>query len=375
MDEQLLSSEELRELTKGLSEFENNQMTREEIDTLGEIGNISIGTSATTLYSLLRNKVTITTPRVFITSIQKLKEAHPIPFISVEVSYTKGLSGSNLMIIKEKDAKVIADLMMGGDGTNTEVELDDMRMSAVGEAMNQMMGSAATSLSTILKNDINISPPRLTKINLATDSLKGYFDELEDIVTISFRMEVGDFLKTEIMQLMPIPFAKNLVQQLHDQSTTLDQPDSDVESLKSDDEEEQKSVNVTQERNNMFKKEPEKNLQNKATNVTTNITVKPVQFHNFEEEPMPTGSSSLDLILDVPLEITVELGRTNKTIKEILEISPGTIVELDKMAGEPVDILVNGKLVAKGEVVVIDENFGVRITEILNSIDRVKSLQ
>lgn len=374
MDEQLLSSEEIRALTKGLLESEN-QITKEEIDTLGEIGNISIGTSATTLYSLLRNKVTITTPKVYITSIQKLKEAHPIPFISVEVSYTKGLSGSNLMIIKENDAKVIADLMMGGDGTNTDVELDDMRMSAVGEAMNQMMGSAATSLSTLLKKDINISPPRLTKINLATDSLKGYFDEFEDIVTISFKMEVGDFLKTEIMQLMQIPFAKNLVQQLHALSTASDQPDLEAESLKLNKEEEQKSVNIAQERTNMLKKEPEKNLQATATYATTNIQVKPVQFQQFDEEPMHTSGSSLDLILDVPLEVTVELGRTSKTIKEILDISPGTIVELDKMAGEPVDILVNGKLVAKGEVVVIDENFGVRITEILNSIDRVKSLQ
>ena len=374
MDEQLLSSEEIRALTKGLLESEN-QITKEEIDTLGEIGNISIGTSATTLYSLLRNKVTITTPKVYITSIQKLKEAHPIPFISVEVSYTKGLSGSNLMIIKENDAKVIADLMMGGDGTNTDVELDDMRMSAVGEAMNQMMGSAATSLSTLLKKDINISPPRLTKINLATDSLKGYFDEFEDIVTISFNMEVGDFLKTEIMQLMQIPFAKNLVQQLHALSTASDQPDLEAESLKLNKEEEQKSVNIAQERTNMLKKEPEKNLQATATNASTNVQVKPVQFQQFDEEPMHTSGSSLDLILDVPLEVTVELGRTSKTIKEILDISPGTIVELDKMAGEPVDILVNGKLVAKGEVVVIDENFGVRITEILNSIDRVKSLQ
>lgn len=369
MDEQLLSSEELRELTKDLSK--SYSITKEEIDTLGEIGNISIGTSATTLYSLLRNKVIITTPKVFITNVQELKEAHPVPFICVEVFYTKGLNGSNIMIIKEKDAKAIADLMLGGDGTNTDTELDDMKMSAVGEAMNQMMGSAATSLSTMLKKEINISPPRLTKINLATDSLKVYFDELEDIVNISFTMEVGDFLKTEIMQLMPIPFAKNLVQQLHALSTTSNEPASNSENIKSNEEAEQKPAHITQERSDMLKKEPEKKQQD----IETKITVKPVQFHTFKEESMPTGSSSLDLILDVPLEVTVELGRTNKTIKEILEISPGTIVELDKMAGEPVDILVNGKQVAKGEVVVIDENFGVRITEILNSIDRVKSLQ
>jgi len=114
MDEQLLSSEEIQELTQGVSE--SNKITKEEIDALGEIGNISIGTSATTLYSLLRNKVVITTPKVSITNMRKLKEIHPIPFICVEVPYTKGLTGSNLMIIKEDDAKIIANLMMGGDG-------------------------------------------------------------------------------------------------------------------------------------------------------------------------------------------------------------------------------------------------------------------
>jgi len=380
MDEQFLSSEELRELTKGFVEpEENDQMTSEEIDTLGEIGNISIGTSATTLYSLLRNKVTITTPRVYVTNINELKEAHPIPFISVEVSYTKGLSGSNIMIIKERDAKVIADLMMGGDGTNVDVELDDIRMSAVGEAMNQMMGSAATSLSTMLKKEINISPPRLTKINLATDSLKGYFNENEKIVNISFQMEVGDFLRSEIMQLMPIPFAKSLVRDLLSLSTGSYESVTSEEIAMPREEPKQAPVQMSQSLNqinqnqdSMIRKGPE-TYQDRGTQPS--VTVKPVQFQNFDEPQILQSSSSLDLILDVPLEITVELGRTSKTIKEILEISEGTIIELDKMSGEPMDILVNGKLVAKGEVVVIDENFGVRITEIINSIDRVKSLQ
>ncbi|WP_213974873.1 flagellar motor switch phosphatase FliY [Tepidanaerobacter acetatoxydans] len=375
MDNQLLSSEEIKELMNGAAE--NVQITREEMDALGEIGNISIGTSATTLYSLLRNKVVITTPRVYITNIKKLKEAYPIPFISIEVSYTKGLNGSTLMIMKEDDAKIIADLMMGGDGSNVNVELDDIRMSAVGEAMNQMMGSAATSLSIMLKKDINISPPCVTRINLATDSLKGYFDEDEAIVTISFKMEVGDFLKSEIMQLMPIPFAKSLVEQLYTLSLSETTTNTDGTNDKKINEEpkqmhsEQTPVqNITEQESvlTMPQKEPLRSAQN------AEVTVKPVEFHTFKEEPTTAQSSSLDLILDVPLEVTVELGRTEKTIKEILEISSGTIIELDKMAGEPADILVNGKLVAKGEVVVIDENFGVRITEIINSVDRVKSL-
>lgn len=315
MDNQLLSSEEIKELMNGAAE--NVQITREEMDALGEIGNISIGTSATTLYSLLRNKVVITTPRVYITNIKKLKEAYPIPFISIEVSYTKGLNGSTLMIMKEDDAKIIADLMMGGDGSNVNVELDDIRMSAVGEAMNQMMGSAATSLSIMLKKDINISPPCVTRINLATDSLKGYFDEDEAIVTISFKMEVGDFLKSEIMQLMPIPFAKSLVEQLYTLSLSETTTNTDGTNDKKINEEpkqmhsEQTPVqNITEQESvlTMPQKEPLRSAQN------AEVTVKPVEFHTFKEEPTTAQSSSLDLILDVPLEVTVELGRTEKTI-------------------------------------------------------------
>ncbi|MGI5858510.1 MAG: flagellar motor switch protein FliN, partial [Tepidanaerobacteraceae bacterium] len=178
--------------------------------------------------------------------------------------------------------------------------------------------------------------------------------------------------KSEIMQLMPIPFAKTLVEQLFALSTA-DKSDTDMDNVKSDEIPETHIDQIPEQKTavSMAEKEPEKT----TLDTNTKITVNPVEFHEFQEEPISTQTSSLELILDVPLEVTVELGRTNKTIKEILEISPGTIVELDKMAGEPVDILVNGKLVAKGEVVVIDENFGVRITEIINSIDRVKSLQ
>jgi len=387
MNDHFLSPEEIKELINDPNGADKNiQITKEEIDALGEIGNISIGTSATTLYSLLKNKVVITTPKVSITTIKKLKEAYPIPFISVEVSYTKGINGSTLMIMKEEDAKIIADLMMGGDGRKVDdLELYDIRMSAVGEAMNQMMGSAATSLSIMLKKDISISPPTLTRVDLAADSLKGYFDENEDIVDISFTMEVGDFLKSEIMQLMPITFAKRLAAELYSLSMGETVPEESPAS--GEDTDTDLTANSTYN-NEPPKKEPQPNKpikqevpqkskaeEHSANTQNQNVTVKPVEFHPLQEEAVFSPPSSLDLILDVPLEVTVELGRTEKTVKEILEISSGTIIELDKMAGEPADILVNGKLIAKGEVVVIDENFGVRITEIINSVDRVKSLQ
>jgi len=371
MDEQLLSPEEIRELTKTVQNDDDLSITQEERDALGEIGNISMGTSATTLYSLLRNKVVITTPRVHITNIQELKATYPIPFISIEVSYTEGLHGSNLMIIKEDDAKMIADLMMGGDGTNLEAELDDVRMSAVGEAMNQMMGSAATSLSTMLNKDINISPPSLNKINLATDSLEAHFSDDEDIVNISFRMEVGDFFKSEIMQLMPIPFAKTLVKELY----SLSSPSEEVAAAEAVEEDNYQDVPKVSASSQMEPASSQQMIHSMPLEKPQKVTVNPVEFPTFDAEPVSNKGHSIDLIMDVPLEITVELGRTIKTIKEILDFAPGTIVELDKISGEPVDILVNGKFIAKGEVVVIDENFGVRITDIINSADRVKNLQ
>lgn len=365
MDENILSDDEIRELIRSEDLLEN-VLTKEEKDALGEIGNISIGTSATTLYSLLRNKVVITTPYVSITKMNELKKMYPVPFIAIEVSYTKGLNGSNIMIIEENDAKIIADLMMGGDGKNVGVELDDIRLSAVGEAMNQMMGSASTSLSTMLKKDINISPPKLSRINFATDSLEGYFKGNEAIVVISFNIQVGDLLDSKIFQLMPIPFAKTLVKYLYNLSL------NGGDGLEQAPEIEDKMASENMQNKTIPPREIEdKNIPERRKNVT----VSPVQFEKFQEEPVPPSNASLDLIMDVPLEVTVELGRTVKTIKEILDFSPGSIVELDKMAGEPVDILVNGKFVAKGEVVVIDENFGVRITEIINSIERVNRLQ
>ena len=105
------------------------------------------------------------------------------------------------------------------------------------------------------------------------------------------------------------------------------------------------------------------------------MPVQAAQFTPLATAPVQVNEANIGLILDVPLQVTVELGRTKKSIKDILELSNGSIVELDKLAGEPVDIHVNGKLLAKGEVVVIDENFGVRITDIVSPEERAARLQ
>lgn len=335
---------------------------------MGEVANISMGTAATTLSSLVGKRVEITTPRVTITTRNKLQTEYPLPYVVVNVRYTAGLAGENLLIIKKQDAAVIVDLMMGGDGSNPPEELNELHLSAVSEAMNQMMGSAATSMSTIFHQKVSISPPSLRLINLAEEQLDPAIEcGSEQLVQVVFQISIEDLLKSEMMQIIPLPFAKEMSLGLLGELRAKEPaPKEDVKAVS--------------------RPELETPVQPaaKASSHTAaarqevaagSVVVQPVEFAPFTASSPPKETGNLSLILDVPLQFTVELGRTQKTIKEILDLGPGAIVELDKLAGEPVDILVNGKPIAKGEVVVIDENYGVRITEILSSAERMSSLQ
>ena len=326
----------------------NEQITADECDTIGEIANISMGTAATTLFSLVNHKVDISTPVVSMAKWDDIVSQYERPCVFIRIAYTVGLDGSNLLVLKEQDVKVITDLMMGGDGTNTEVELGELHLSAISEAMNQMMGSAATSLSSMLEKTIDISPPEANLIDL-TDSL----DEKEidefltgDFIKISFKMEIGDLVDSTIMQLYPISFAKEMCESIKS-------------NMSKDLEEATPSAAPAPQ--------PQAQPQQAQPMMQQPVNVQQAQFQSFSGDFNPAifQKENIDLIMDVPLEVTVELGRTTKSIQEILDFAPGTIIELDKIAGEPIDILVNGKYVAKGEVVVIEESFGVRITEII----------
>ncbi|MDK2901233.1 MAG: flagellar motor switch protein FliN [Thermosediminibacterales bacterium] len=361
-EKDMLSQEEIDALLNNdidTNDVGANYVNEEEKDALGEIGNISMGASATTLYTILGKRVRITTPKVVTTTVKQLREDYPIPFVSVEVRYTHGIKGTNILIIKETDAKIIADLMMGGDGRNVDsVELDEIRFSAISEAMNQMMGAAATSMSTVFKTDINISPPTLKLINLSNEAEKiGAFNADEEIVRVSFKMEVENLIKSEIMQLIPVPFAKQMVRNL------MFKESEEISFQSKTEPQTEKKYQETGE------------VSDEGFNNSTSIPVKPVRFDNLQDRSASVSNNKIDLLMDIPLEVTVELGRTSKLIKDILKLGPGSIIELEKLAGEPVDILVNGKFIAKGEVVVIDENFGVRITEIIKPIERINNLQ
>lgn len=345
-------------------------LTPQEIDALGEIGNISMGTSATTLYTLLGHKVNITTPRVSVTTWDEMSKEYPLPYVGVGVEYTNGLIGSNLLIMKENDVKIITDLMMGGDGTNTDGELSDLHLSAISEAMNQMVGSSATSMSSLFDKRIDISPPKAFMMYF--NEGKNYMNQegSQKVVKVAFSMIIGNLIDSEIMQLLPFKFAKDLVENLLKASTPPPSPkiEKPPQMVKQDFgiQNESMSNPAPQANYNAYHEEPQYTAPRREP-----IDVHPAQFQQFDDNRIAAEKKNISLIMDVPLQVTVELGRTQKMIKDILEFSPGSIIELDKLAGEPVDILVNNKIIAKGEVVVIDESFGVRITDIINPSKRL----
>lgn len=360
----MLTQEEIDALLKG-DEISNSILTPEEVDALGEIGNISMGTSATTLFALLNHKVTITTPRVSVMTWDELVQEYPLPYVAVEVKFTQGFEGTNLLILKEDDVKTITDLMMGGDGSNISGEITDLHLSAIGEVMNQMIGSSSTSLSSIFNKSINISPPKAFLMKFK-DSNPLNYNFSDSVVRVAFRMVVEGILDSEIMQLVPVDFAKKMVKDLLNPVPNTSEKTTDKKEIS----DKSRIVDKSEGQNyNQKLKEFEDDKMGKD-----HIEVQPIQFEQFDSENGGTSKENINLIMDVPLEITVELGRTKRLIKDILEFGPGTVIELDRLAGEPVDVIVNGKFIAKGEVVVIDESFGVRITDIVSPGKRLKKV-
>lgn len=365
----------------------NERLSPEESDALGEIANISMGTAATTLSILVNNRVEITTPKLSYVTLDDLKEQNPAPCVFIYISYRTGLEGKNILVLKEHDVKVITDLMMGGDGTNTDAELTDLHLSAISEAMNQMMGSAATSMSSMINEKVDISPPSSTRVDLTNTMMEDGLHDMvgQTFVQVSFRMTIGDLVDSEIMQLYPFDFAKLIYTRFRStmeggmEETAASEPEPAPQpepvAAPVQQPEPMQAVPVSQMNPQMAPQQPMMGMQQPTMNGAMpmynmpmqNVPIQPAQFQNFAPSQNLDGIApeNIDLIMDVPLEVTVELGRTSKSIKEILDFSPGTIIELDKLAGEPIDVLVNGKFVAKGEVVVIEENFGIRVTEII----------
>ncbi len=392
-----------------------NELTDVEKDEIGEIANICMGTAATTLFSLVNRKVEISTPVVSYSSWNNISSEYERPCVFIRIAYTEGLDGNNILILKENDVKIITDLMMGGDGTNIEGELGELHLSAICEAMNQMMGSASTSLSSMLDRKIDISPPTADVVDMTSDIDEGSIDQFltGNFVKISFHMEIGDLVDSTIMQLYPVSFAKEMCEGvMHNMNLGQDggenKETADTSAPSASNAQTAQNMHQTQTSQQtanaqqmmggqmmngqpmmggqMMNGQPMMGGQMMNGQMMNGqqimggqtmmggypteqpVNVQPAQFSAFSGGTVGGyPAENIGLIMDVPLEVTVELGRTQKSISDILDFGPGKIIELNKIAGEPIDVLVNGKYVAKGEVVVIEESFGVRITEIVNA--------
>ncbi len=364
----------------------DEELNDAEKDAVGEISNISMGTAATTLFSLVNQKVSITTPVVTYATWDDLIKNYDRPCVFIQIYYKEGLDGNNILVLKESDVKIITDLMMGGDGTNTSGDLSELHLSAISEAMNQMMGSAATSISSMLEKKVDISPPSAELVDLqdvingsdVAEFLKGKF------VKVSFRMEIGNLINSELMQLYSFDFARDLYRKFI-KYTNVDEEEAESINNQQNAPQQTAQADAAGQQAGMQQMMgmpqmmggmpgmmgmPQMGMQGMMPQMMgmpqQEVNISPAQFQPFMMAGSPLlQTEHIDLLLDVPLEVTVELGRTSKSIKEILDFAPGTIIELSRLAGEPIDVLVNGKYVARGEVVVIEEAFGIRVTEII----------
>lgn len=358
------------------------ELTKEEIDAIGEVGNISLGSSSTALSTLLGKVVSINTPKVEALTFGGFqKKVSKKEKVLVQIEYTKGFNGLNILLIDKKDAVLIGDLMMGNDGSNPPEEFDDLYLSAVGEAMNQMMGTASTSLAGMFEKEIDINPPKVSLSSVEDLKEKtDFFINNPSFILVEFNLEIEGLINTSIYQIMTSQFVKKLTKEMYEMNAIDESPQPQP----------QPQPQIVPPQNNQWSQpqmqaqpQPQMQQYQQSQNIMgmgqqqqfNNVNVQPAQFSSFETGLNQALPSNIDMIMDIPLQVTVELGRTKMKIKEILDLGGGSIVELDRLAGEPVDIRVNGKMIAKGEVVVIDESFGVRITDIISKMERINNVQ
>lgn len=386
-----------------------------QLDAIGEIMNISMGSAATAVSELLNAKVWITTPKVSVVKASQLNYDRLEPAICVKIEYIKGLSGSNLMILKQDDVQLILNQLMGKPPViSPDFEFDELNISAVSEVMNQMMGASSTALSEFLGMGIDISTPTpyiLSEVNIA--DLQNY-EQTDMVAAINFDLTIDGVIKSEFISVLDIDLAATLADRMIGGATSPEpiatepapapapapQPVPQAEPVQQAATVQQAApvqqatpmpqVAPVQQATPMPQVAPvpqadmyaQQGYYGYPNPAMYGQPVQPVmqpqpavnyrnaqlaQFENFEAPLGSEQKENLQLLMDVPLQISVEIGSTKKKIKDILEFSQGTIIELERQAGAPVDVMVNGNLIARGDVVVIDDNFAVRITEIVKS--------
>ncbi len=379
-----------------------------QLDAIGEIMNISMGSAATAVSELLNAKVWITTPKVSVVEASQLNYDRLEPAICVKIEYIKGLSGSNLMILKQDDVQLILNQLMGKPPViSPDFEFDELNISAVSEVMNQMMGASSTALADFLGMSIDISTPTpyiLSEVNIA--DLQNY-EQTDMIAAINFDLTIDGVIKSEFISVLDIDLAATLADRVLGGAASAEAPAPEPQTTPAPTPAPspveqvapapspipqampaQQPVQPTapmptpQPMPDMYAQQGYYGYPGQPNPAMYAQPVQPMmqpqpavnyrnaqlaQFENFDAPLGTEQKENLQLLMDVPLQISVEIGSTRKKIKDILEFSQGTIIELERQAGAPVDVMVNGNLIARGDVVVIDDNFAVRITEIVKS--------
>ena len=393
-----------------------------EIDALGEMMNISLGASATAMSTLLGSTVHITTPKVKILTRDQFEFKKLEPAVGVEIAYVEGLEGSNIMMFSRNDVRIIVGTLLGEELSDDEFELDEINRSAICEVMNQMMGASATALSEFLKFTVNISTPVSFEITDAESFKNKYFPEATPMVVISFILEIEGKLKSEFLNIMPEKLAKRLLEPFEisleeaaeipvenkesgskaaEEAAPVPQPEPELQPVPAPQPEpepqpapapqpvytqmpagmaagistdmnpallqllnqmQQSQMQMMQMMQGMEKREEDEKTESREP-----ALIRPAIAPGLEASGIEKGeeSANQEMLMKVPLEISVEIGRTKKLVKDILEFTQGSLVVLDKMAGEQADLYVNGQCVARGDIVVVEDNFGIRITDIV----------
>ena len=420
-----------------------------EIDAIGEIMNISLGSSATAVSNMLDHRVDITTPSVSVVPIEEFTLGELEPAIGIEIKYVSGLEGSNIMLLKRHDVKTIVEILMGTEISDEEFEFNDLTISAVCEVMNQMMGAASTALSDFLGRSVNISTPQSFTLDDLDQFEREHFQYDSGMVVVAkFMLSIENVLKSEFVNVMSVDLARELIAgfgvDLSDgegkgaKSEEEVKPEPSTGGAKLSQEEIERlmsggapsapppassgSGKLSQEEierlmsggapsapppassgsGKLSQEEIEQLMSGMAPSAAQAapprqpepqqssarpyeaagqympappayageprvINTKPVQLPPLDvaDKIGQEQAQNLELIMSVPLEVSVEIGRTRRKVEDILTFSKGSLVVLAKLAGDQVDLFVNGLCVARGDVVVIDDNFGIRITEVL----------
>ncbi len=359
---------------------------------LVESGSVALTAGASTLSILLNKQVTITQPEVAVLSVSELGGVLKDPAVAIEVPCRFGAGFELLFILTQSDTAIITDLMMGGEGQPPSAVIDDLQLSAISEAINQMMGMAANAMSTTYGKKFEISPPQAQVVDHPDDlSLAESFED-GVAVALTYRLAIEGLVDSYLLQIFSGTGAETLAAQiLGGGSEPPQQAEKKVQPAPPAPAANQPQSTTAAPQPVAQAPAPVAPAPVPAAPVAAPAAAVPppapvkttapqpaaqtVQFAPLAPSAPPAAQSGLDLILDVPLRVTVELGRTRMQIRDVLELGKGSVVELDKLAGEPVDLLVNGKLIARGEVVVIDENFGVRVTDIVSPAERFSSFR